>query len=53
MNVIQIAKIVEELLLQLKPRQDRQYAKRSGQLLAKRGTNTSEPPRGWGVNRRG
>ena len=48
MNMSQIAKIIEELLLQLG-----QNAKRSGTLLAKRGTNTSEPPRGWGINRRG
>lgn len=52
MNWIQIAKITEDILLRLKP-WNRQHAERSEGPLTKRGTDTSEPPRGWGINKRG
>lgn len=52
MTVIQLGKIIEELLLQIKARRNRQHAKRPGRLLAKRWT-IIEPLRGWGINRRG
>ena len=52
MNWIQIAKIMEDILLRLKP-WNRQHAERSEKPLTERDTKTSEPPGGWGINKRG